>query len=226
MLRVSRSSRHAVTVADVSVARVRDIYDASAASYDRMIRVPELLLFGSGREWATSRAAGRTLEVAAGTGRNLPYYQRDVPLTAVDVSEQMLVIAKQRAARLGREVDFHLADAQALPFGEACFDTVVATLALCSIPSDRAGVAEISRVLRPGGRLVLLEHVRSPLAAVRTVQRAFEPLFLRFEADHLLREPDRRVQEAGLAVEHLQRSKLGIVLRLVAQKPLEAPTRR
>jgi ubiquinone/menaquinone biosynthesis C-methylase UbiE len=177
------------------------------------------LLFGSGRQWATSLAAGRTLEVAAGTGRNLPHYDQRVSLTAVDLSERMLGHAERRAASLGREVEFRVADAQALPFPDASFDTVVATLALCSIPDDRAGTAEMARVLKPGGRLVLLDHVRSPLAPVRAVQRALEPLFLRLEADHLLREPERRVQEAGLSIEQCARSKLGLVLRLVARKP-------
>lgn len=199
--------------------RVRRVYDRSAARYDRKIQLPERLLFGGGREWATSLAAGRTLEVAAGTGRNLPHYDRHVALTAIDLSGQMLALAEQRAARLGRDVDFHVANAQALPFDDASFDTVVATLALCSIPDDQAGVAEMARVLKPGGRLVLLEHVRSPLVAVRAVQRALEPLFLRLEADHLLREPERRVQGAALDVEHCERSKLGLVLRLVARKP-------
>lgn len=202
-----------------SLERVRRIYDESAGSYDRKIAIPERLLFGSGRQWATSLAAGRTLEVAAGTGRNLPYYDDAVALTAVDLSERMLELAGQRAAGLGRRVDLQVADAQALPFADASFDTVVATLALCSIPDDRAGVAEMARVLAPGGRLVLLDHVRSPLAPVRMVQRLLEPVFLRWEADHLLREPERRVAEAGLEVEHCQRSKLGLVLRLAARKP-------
>jgi ubiquinone/menaquinone biosynthesis C-methylase UbiE len=206
-----------------SVERVRQIYDASASHYDRLIQVPERLLFGSGREWASRLAAGRTLEVAAGTGRNLPHYDPEVALTAIDVSEQMLRIAEHRAARLGRDVEFDVADAHALPFADASFDTVVATLALCSIPDDRAAVAEMSRVLGPGGRLVLLEHVRSPLGAVRAAQRALEPLFLRFQADHLLREPERRVSEAGLEIEQLQRSKLGVVLRRAARNPPPNP---
>jgi ubiquinone/menaquinone biosynthesis C-methylase UbiE len=202
-----------------SLDRVRRIYDDSADGYDRKIQIPERLLFGSGRQWATSLADGRTLEVAAGTGRNLPYYDRSVALTAVDLSGRMLAHAERRAAALGRDVDFRVADAQALPFDAGSFDTVFATLALCSIPDDRAGTAEMARVLKPGGRLVLLDHVRSPLAPVRAVQRALEPLFLRLEADHLLREPERRVQEAGLDIESCTRSKLGLVLRLVGRKP-------
>jgi ubiquinone/menaquinone biosynthesis C-methylase UbiE len=206
---------------EISVGRVREVYDASAAGYDRKIQVPERLLFADGRRWAAGLASGRTLEVAAGTGRNLPFYDPAVVLSAVDLSEKMLELAGQRAAALHRDVELAVADAQALPFADAQFDCVVATLALCSIPDDRAGVAEMARVLKPGGRLVLLDHVRSPLAPVRAVQRVLEPLFLRLEADHLLREPERRVQEAGLDLEHCERSKLGLVLRVVAAKPSE-----
>jgi ubiquinone/menaquinone biosynthesis C-methylase UbiE len=202
-----------------SLERVRRIYDESADGYDRKIQIPERLLFGAGRQWATGLAAGRTLEVAVGTGRNLPYYGQHVALTAVDLSASMLTHAVWRARGLVRDVDFHVADAQELPFAAASFDTIVATLALCSIPDDRAATAEMARVLKPGGRLVLLEHVRSPLGPVRAVQRLLEPLFLRLEADHLLREPDLRVQEAGLSIERCERSKLGLVLRLVARKP-------
>jgi ubiquinone/menaquinone biosynthesis C-methylase UbiE len=199
--------------------RVRELYDQSASGYDRKIWLPERLLFGGGRAWAAGLARGRTLEVAAGTGRNLPYYPDRVALTVVDLSERMLELAAQRAARLGRDVELCVADAHALPFPDRSFDTVVATLALCSIPDDAVAVAEMARVLVPGGRLVLLDHVRSPLRPVRAVQRALEPLFLRLEADHLLREPARRVEEAGLVIEQAERSKLGLVLRLVAQKP-------
>ena len=199
--------------------RVRTLYDESADRYDRKIAVPERLLFGSGRQWAAGQAVGRTLEIAAGTGRNLPYYDEAVALTAVDLSAAMLALAEKRADELGRNVQFSVADAQALPFATAQFDTVVATLALCSIPDDRAGVAEMARVLKPGGRLVLLDHVRSPVAPVRAVQRALEPLFLRLEADHLLRQPERQVAEAGLRLEQCERSKLGLVLRLAARKP-------
>jgi ubiquinone/menaquinone biosynthesis C-methylase UbiE len=203
----------------VATERVRKLYDTSAPRYDRKIAVPERLLFGAGRQWAAARASGRTLEVAAGTGRNLPYFGLEPALTAVDLSAAMISLAQQRASRQGRHVHLAVADAQALPFATAHFDTVVATLALCSIPDDRAAVSEMARVLKPGGRLVLLDHVRSPLAAVRAVQRVLEPLFLRLEADHLLRQPERRVAEAGLHIEQCDRSKLGLVMRLAARKP-------
>lgn len=198
---------------------MRDHYEERASSYDRVIRLPEALLFADGRRWACEQAEGRVLELAAGTERNLPYYREDVRLTAIELSPVMLGVAHERAKRLGRPDDLRVGDAEALDFPDERFDTVVATLALCPIPDDRRAVAEARRVLRPGGRLVLLEHVRSPATAVRAVQQLLDPL-IRFECGHLLREPLDHVRAERPEVESCQRSKWGLVKRLVARKPL------
>ncbi len=202
-----------------ATAFVRAHYNGAAARYDRLIQVPERLLFADGRQWATGQARGDVLEVAVGTGRNLPHYPAGVRVTGIDLSGAMVEIARRRADGAAASVELRVGDAQQLDLPDDSFDTVVATLALCSIPDDAAAVAEMARVLRPGGTLVLLEHVRSPSFLVRSVQRLLEPLLLRLEGDHLLREPDRRVTEAGLRPELVERSKLGIVLRLRAHKP-------
>ena len=198
--------------------RVRRIYDRNADRYDTAIRLMERLLLGDGRRWVCAQARGDVLEIAVGTGRNLPFYANDVRLTGIDVSPVMLNRARERAAALGRDADLRVGDAQALAFPDDRFDTVVCTLGLCTIPDDRRAVAEMMRVLRPGGTLLLLEHVRSPVLPVRLVQRLLAPLFLRLEGDHLLREPLIGVQAAGLAVERLECSKVGIIERLVARK--------
>jgi ubiquinone/menaquinone biosynthesis C-methylase UbiE len=112
-----------------------------------------------------------------------------------------------------------LGDAQHLTFPDASFDTVVATLTVCSIPDDQAAVAEMARVLRPGGRLALLDHVASTSRPVRAVQRLLDPALVRLQGDHLLRHPDIAVRRAGLVIEELTRSRWGIVLRLAARKP-------
>lgn len=199
--------------------RVRRHYDRRAEDYDRLIAPLERVLFGAGREWVCSRARGEVLEIAVGTGRNLNFYPKEVHLTGVELSSKMLEIARRRAREWGIEADLRAGDAQDLPFSDACFDTVVATLALCTIPDDRRAVTEAARVLRPGGRLLLLEHVRSPLLPVGVLQGILNPLFVHLEKDHLLREPLRHVESLGLVVEHLERSKLGIVESLVARRP-------
>lgn len=205
---------------------LRRHYDERAPKYDRRISFMERILFGDGRRWVCSQAEGDVLEIAVGTGRNLRHYPPEVRLTGIELSAAMLDIARREAAQLGREADLRVGDAEALEFSDESFDTVVCTLSLCTIPDDRTAVSEVKRVLRPQGRFLLLEHVRSPLPAVRAGQRALDPLFLRFEHDHLLREPLEHVRAAGFVVERLERSKLGIVERLAARKPVPAERSR
>jgi ubiquinone/menaquinone biosynthesis C-methylase UbiE len=182
------------------------------------VRFWEKHLFAGDREWACSQAHGDVLEIAVGTGRNLPFYPADIRLTGVELSPKMLELARKRAAELGREVDLRLDDAQALDLPDASFDTVVATICLCSIPDDRRAVREIMRVLRPGGRLISFEHVRSTNPIVRAGQRLLDPIMVRMEGDHLLREPLELVQAAGFVVESVERLKAGIVERILARK--------
>jgi ubiquinone/menaquinone biosynthesis C-methylase UbiE len=200
-------------------ARVRHLYDALAARYDRAIALAERLLFADGRRWLCAQARGDVLEVAVGTGRNLSFYPADVRLTGIELSPAMLEIARRHARELGRVADLRVSDAQALTFPDASFDTVVCTIALCTIPDERRAVAEAARVLRPGGQFLALEHVRSQRWLVRAVQRVLEPLTVRWQADHLLREPAEAARAAGLAIERLEHRKWGIVERLVARKP-------
>jgi ubiquinone/menaquinone biosynthesis C-methylase UbiE len=201
--------------------RVRELFDASAAKYDKAMAFNEKLLFGDGRAWACSQTRGQVLEIAIGTGLNLPFYPADVEITGIEISPAMLEIARQRAQSLGRQVELVIGDAQALPFPDQRFDTVVCTIALCSIPDERQAVAEAWRVLRPGGRFVSIEHVRSPNIIIRGLERMLESYTVRTQADHLLREPVETVQVLGFSIEYLKRQKLGIVERLIARKDLQ-----
>jgi ubiquinone/menaquinone biosynthesis C-methylase UbiE len=198
--------------------------DKEAPRYDRTMGFFDRVLFAGGREWACAQVRGDVLELAFGTGRNLPYYPADVRLTAVELSPRMLEIGRQRADELGRQVDLRLGDAQALEFEDERFDTVIITFGLCTIPDDRTALTEAHRVLRPGGRLVLLEHVRSPSTPVRAVQKLLDPLAVRFAADHLVREPRDHLANVGFEIESVQRLKAGIVERVIARKPQQPHT--
>jgi ubiquinone/menaquinone biosynthesis C-methylase UbiE len=199
--------------------RVRRIQNKEAPRYDRQISFFERILFGGGREWVCSQAEGDVLELAAGTARNLGQYPHGVKITAVELSPEMLTIGRKRAEDLGREADLRVGDVQDLDFPDESFNTVVCTLGLCTIPDPRKAISEAHRVLRPGGKLILLEHVRSPSLPVRTIERALEPLSVRFMADHLTREPLDYLEPQGFEVERLERSKWGIVERVLARKP-------
>ena len=199
--------------------RVRQIWEKLAPRYDNDIKLFEKLFLSGGRQWVCSQARGEVLEIGAGTGRNLEYYPQGVRLTAIDISAPMLDIARKRASGLSYQIDLRVGNAQALEFANATFDTVVFTLSLCSIPDDRKAIGEAKRVLRAGGRLLLLEHVASPLRPVRIVQKLLNWVTVRTVGDHLVRDPLAHVQGQGFLLEQVERLKWGIVERVAARKP-------
>jgi ubiquinone/menaquinone biosynthesis C-methylase UbiE len=198
--------------------RWRRYWDKHSASYDREMRFFDRVLFKDSRAWVCSRAVGETLEVGVGTGLNLPFYPENVRLTGIDLSPAMLAIARHQADQLDHPVELREADAHALPFPDASFDTVVCTFSLCAIPDDRRAVAEMKRVLRPGGRLLLADHVAGSLWPVRAIQRLLEVVTVPQGGEHFLRRPYNLVRVEGFEIERRQRFKLGIVERLAARK--------
>jgi ubiquinone/menaquinone biosynthesis C-methylase UbiE len=199
--------------------RVRAFYRQYAPRYDQQAAWYDRVLLGDGRAWACTQSRGAVLEVAIGTGRNLPYYPHDRRLTGIDLTPAMLTLARDRARDLRVAVALLVADAQALPFAAASFDSVVCTLGLNAIPDDQAAVAEMYRVLRRGGRLVLVGHVASPSRPVRAAQHVIERWLLPVTGDHLTRQPLLLLGAAGFVIDRDQRSRMGIIQRLGATKP-------
>ncbi|MGW7535418.1 class I SAM-dependent methyltransferase [Amycolatopsis sp. NPDC054798] len=197
---------------------LRRTWDEAAPRYDRDIAWFERALLADGRAWVCGQAEGEVLEVAVGTGRNLPWYPPDVRLTGIDLSPSMLDLARRRAAETGRQATLAEADAQSLPFPDRTFDTVVCTLGLCGVPDERVALAEMHRVLRPGGQLLLLDHVGSHRRFVLAGQRLLEKLTVPRLGDYLTRRPLPLLAAAGFEVERAERSKAGIVERLAARK--------
>ena len=193
-------------------------WDKKSRSYDREMRFFERILFGDARDWACSRASGDVLEVAVGTGLNLDKYPKEVRVTGIDLSEQMLDIARDRARELGRDVELRQGDAHALPFDETSFDTVVCTFGLCAIPDIDTALDEMTRVLRPGGKLILVDHVASSSRVARGVQRALEVVTIPIGGEHFLRRPLTKVRQRAYTVEQAERFKIGLVERVVARR--------
>jgi ubiquinone/menaquinone biosynthesis C-methylase UbiE len=198
--------------------RLRRYWDKHARSYDKQMGFWDRKLFRDTREWICGRARGDVLEVAIGTGLNLDRYPDGVRLTGIDFSPEMLAHARRRADRLGRSVDLREGDAHALEFPDESFDTVVCTFSLCSIPDDRRAVAEMVRVLRPDGRLLLADHVVSTAWPARMLQRLLELVTIPIGDEHFRRRPIRHVRAAGLSIEQHERFTLGIVERLAARR--------
>ncbi|WP_341716168.1 methyltransferase domain-containing protein [Micromonospora sp. FIMYZ51] len=203
-------------------ARQRRVWNRMADSYDRQIGFAERHLFAGAREWLGTRAHGRVLEVAIGTGRSLPHYPADVEITGIELSPEMLAIARQRAADLGRRVDLREGDAERLPFPDASFDTAVCALSLCTIPEPAAALAEMHRVLVPGGRLLLLDHVGSTWPPVYALQWLVERFTIRTAGEHFTRRQLPLVRAAGFRIEETDRSKAGLIERVHATKPAPA----
>jgi len=193
-------------------------WDRKSRNYDKEMAYWDRKLFGDSRQWACGRATGEVLEVAVGTGLNLPLYPEDVALTGIDWSERMLALAHER----GRDATLRQADAHALPFADGSFDTVVCTFGLCAIPDDRKAVAEMARVLRPGGLLILVDHVASTSRVVRGVQWLLERVTIPQAGEHFLRRPSLLVEAIGLDIEQRERFGKGMVERLAARKPEQA----
>ena len=198
-------------------------WDKHASRYDREMDRWDRRLFGASRPWACGRAVGDVLEVAIGTGRNLAYYPDGIRLTGIDLSAQMLSIARDRAASLGREAGLRPGDAQALDFPDGSFDTVLCTLGLCAIPDERRAITEMARVLRPGGRLLLVDHVVAGPRVLRAIQWLYERISVPLAGEHFRRRPLTFVRDLGFRIEESDRFRFGIVERLVARKPAEYP---
>ena len=203
---------------ETPAARQRRVWNKAAPGYDRQISFFDKNWFTGGRQWLGQRARGRVLEVAVGTGRSLPFYPADVTITGIELSPAMLAIARQRAVTLDRDADLREGDAENLPFDDAAFDTVLCALALCTIPSPVAALGEMRRVLRPGGRLLLLDHIGSSWPPVYAAQWLIERVTSRSAGEHFTRRQLPLVTAAGFEVVEAERLKAGTVERIHAIK--------
>lgn len=160
----------------------------------------------------------RILEVGIGTGANLPFYPEGITVTAIDFSTGMLDRARQRAEELGLELELRLMDVQNLGFADHTFDTVVSSCVFCSVPDPKQGLAEIRRVLKPNGRLLMLEHVCSERPVIRSMMNLVNPIFALGLGENINRQTGRMLWEAGFIIveeEHLWLD----ILRLFVAEP-------
>ena len=173
-------------------------------------------LIADNRRKLLAAAEGRVLEVGAGTGFNLPHYPAGVDgLTLTDGMDGMLRRARKRAERVGRKVETTTAPVESLPFEDASFDTVVASLLLCSVDDQDRALGEIRRVLKPGGRYLFLEHVRSDDPKIAGRQDRFEGIWKTLVMGcHPNRDTLPRI-EAAFAVDEVERDVLPMGPKIV-----------
>jgi ubiquinone/menaquinone biosynthesis C-methylase UbiE len=199
--------------------RIRDIYDERAPTYDRSLGLVERIAIGPLRQEFGDLLNGETLEVGVGSGLNLPYYSPAVTrAVGVDLSDEMLRHARERARELPFPATFVQADAAALPFPDATFDT----LALCTIPEPAQALREAARVCRPEGRVVLLEHVRAPARPLAMAQRLLSPLNERAIGCHLDRDTFGLARSLSFVVEPIA-SRFFDIFQLAVARPPASP---
>ena len=203
-----------------ATARTRARYGRLAPFYDRMEARAEAARFRGWRTTLWSQVRGpRVLELGVGTGKNFPYYPPHVQVTAVDLTPGMLARARARARREQVAVQLALADAQALPFADASFETVVATFVFCSVPDPVLGLREAYRVLVPGGQLLLLEHVVSQQRLLNRLMHLANPLVVRMMGANIDRDTVTNVRLAGFTLTNVTSLWHDIVKRIEAQQP-------
>ncbi len=154
-----------------------------------------------------------------GTGKNMPFYPLGVKMTAIDLTPGMLERARKRAADLRLHIALKIGDVQALEFPDSYFDAIVATFVFCSVPNPVLGLKELGRVVKPGGQILLLEHMRSPSDEIGRLMDVINPLVARLAGANINRRTLDNIRNAGLKVESVQDLAMGgMFKRIIAGK--------
>jgi phosphatidylethanolamine/phosphatidyl-N-methylethanolamine N-methyltransferase len=184
--------------------KVKRRYDRNSRFYELYESPMERMMFGGLRrkffEKINADNHKTILEVGVGTGKNLPYYtgQR---VTGIDISDKMLEKARIKNRRLKKEADLRIGDAQALPFADGSFDAALATFVFCSVPDPVKGLHEVKRVVKNGGKIYLMEHVRPTRSRLLGVLfDLLDPVFSRLTGAHINRKTVSNLEKAGFKV--------------------------
>lgn len=196
------------------------------ARYDRIAPIYDLMNLGSEfvyrrwREWLWWQvlSEGCILEVGVGTGKNIPFYPREAQVTGIDLSPKMLARAQRRKQKLQSHVKLVLGDVQALDLPAASVDAAFATFVFCSVPDPVLGFRELGRVVRPGGRVYLLEHMRAANEWLGRLMDWVNPLVVRALGFNINRRTLENITRAGLEIEYVQDMGLGGIFKIIVAR--------
>ncbi|MCK5477992.1 MAG: methyltransferase domain-containing protein [Methylococcales bacterium] len=173
-------------------------YNRIAPYFDGLEGFLEGLFFKTWRKILWKKVQGKhILEVGVGTGKNFPYYPQNMRITALDFSEKMLERAKIKQIRSNVSVELEFMDVESLCYADNSFDTVIATFVFCSVPHPHKGLQELYRVCRPGGQVLLLEHVLSSRPIMATMMNLVNPVVASIFGANINRQTVKSVQACG-----------------------------
>lgn len=200
-----------------ATALTRARYNRAARFYDIVDALSDGV-FQAGRQKLWRCAQGEILEVGVGTGKNFPYYPPKARVIAIDFAERMLARAQERARALGTHVVLKEGDAQHLPFADNIFDTAVETCVFCSVPDPIQGLRELNRVVKPDGKILLLEHGRINQPIIGRIMDWVNPFVVRLWGANINRRTLENVKKAGLEIESVENmDAMGMVKFIVAR---------
>ena len=173
-------------------------YNRIAPYFDGLEGFLEGLFFRQWRKALWNKVKGEhILEVGVGTGKNFPYYPSNTRITALDFSEKMLERAKIKQIRSNVSVELELMDVESLCYADNSFDTVIATFVFCSVPQPHKGLQELYRVCKPGGQVLLLEHVLSSRPMMARMMNLMNPVVASIFGANINRQTVKSVQACG-----------------------------
>lgn len=194
-------------------------YTRIARLYDLFQWPLEMLHLSSLRSEVIARAEGKILEVGIGTGKNLPLYPLSTDLTGIDFSHGMLDIAQRKTVRLGlNNTTLMNMDIEAMTFPDNTFDTIISTFVFCTVPHPDKGLRELYRVLKPGGKAIFLEHMKSDSKGLNALLWMMEKVVTPLLGTSMLRETQKGIENAGFTVLESQNKVFDILRRIIATK--------
>ncbi len=212
---------------DRATAATKTRYGRIAPIYDLMEVLPELRYTSWRRRfWEIVRGelsrGSRLLEVGVGTGKNIPYWPQEIQFTAIDLTPGMVTRARQRAAKLGVEAEIMEGDAQSLQFLDDSFDAAAATFVFCSVPDPVLGLLELARVVKPGGSIFLMEHVRSTNPLMGKLMDLVNPIVRSLMGPNINRDTVANVKRANLAISNVEDLDRGGIFKIIHARNLSS----
>ena len=200
-------------------AAIKKRYDRIAPYFEGLEAVMEGLFFKNWRKKLWAKVDGHhILEVGVGTGKNFDYYPGDAQITAIDFSQEMLRQATHKKDRKAVSVELNLMDVQSLAFADNSFDTIIGSFVFCSVPLPVKGLKELYRVCKPGGQVLLLEHVLSSKPVIAKVMNFINPAIVALVGANINRDTVKNVKACGFASVRIDERSGDIIKLIEARK--------